>query len=411
MPISAIIVFATVDKEHDMTTLPTTIPHTLTWPTIIILVWGRWLISVAFRLVYPLLTLLAANFTVDLNVASLLITVQVAASLLSPLGGFVSDRIGDRATMLWGSIIFCIGSLICALSRSFGWFLLGYAVIGLAVAIAMPALQSYVSTRSRYEQRGRMLGVLELSWALSALLGIPLVTWISERFGIATAFGVLTVAAIATVLLFLVLPNDRHATEPSTSPPSFQSTLQTLRQSNVLAALGFVFIQLAAVELIFVSYAGWLSSAFAATTTQLGLVFGLLGVVELLGSLTATLFTDRIGKRRAVLGGFTLVGIWLLLLPQSNSWPVFLSLLLAFDLCFEFAIVSTFPLISGLNAQNRGAILAVMTACIGGGRIVGSLVGPWLNTIAGYTINSTLAGICVLIGVGMGWWFMHEGRA
>ncbi|RMD76529.1 MAG: MFS transporter, partial [Chloroflexi bacterium] len=136
-----------------------------------------------------------------------------------------------------------------------------------------------------------------------------------------------------------------------------------------------------------------------------------LGVVELLGALTATLFTDRIGKRRAVLGGFALVGIWLLLLPHSNWWPVFLTLLLAFDLCFEFAIVSTFPLISGLNAQNRGAILAAMTACIGGGRIVGSLIGPWLSTIAGYTLNSTLAGICVLIGVGMGWWLMHEGRA
>jgi predicted MFS family arabinose efflux permease len=143
----------------------------------------------------------------------------------------------------------------------------------------------------------------------------------------------------------------------------------------------------------------------------LGLVVGLLGVVELIGSLAATLFTDRIGKRRAVLGGFALVGVWLLLLPQSTSWLTFLILLLAFDLCFEFAIVSTFPLISGLSAQGRGTVLAAMTASIGGGRILGSLVAPWLSVTAGYAVNSTLAGILVLCGVGFGIIAMREGRA
>ncbi|WP_322493714.1 hypothetical protein [Chloroflexus sp.] len=106
-----------------------------------------------------------------------------------------------------------------------------------------------------------------------------------------------------------------------------------------------------------------------------------------------------------------LVGVWLLLLPQSGSWPVFLALLLAFDLCFEFAIVSTFPLISGLSAQRRGALRALMTACIGGGRIVGSLAGPWISTTTGYPITSTIAGILVLIGFGSGVLFIKEGDA
>jgi Arabinose efflux permease len=137
----------------------------------------RWLISLVFRLVYPLLTFLATSFAVNLSTASLLITIQVGASLLSPLGGMLSDRFGDRSTIFWSGVLFAIGTVVCAWSQHFELFLFGYGIIGLAVAIAMPALQSYVSARSHYTQRGRMLGILELSWALSALIGVPLVTW------------------------------------------------------------------------------------------------------------------------------------------------------------------------------------------------------------------------------------------
>lgn len=384
----------------------------LTWPHLLILICGRWLISLAFRIVYPLLVFLAAGFAVDLSTASLLITVQVGASLLSPFGGVLSDNIGDRATMIWSGITFALGAAICALSHTFYLFLCGYAVIGLAIALGMPALQSYVSARSRYERRARMLGVLELSWALSALLGVPLMTWVAEQFGIAAVFASMASAGVVVVLLYIALPNDyQPLLHPSSQPLPAGNVLRIWQQPGILAALGFVFAQLAAVELIFVSYAGWLSSAFGATTTELGLVFALLGIVELAGSLGATLLTDRIGKRRAVLGGFLLVGIWLLLLAQSSSWPIFLTLLLAFDLCFEFAIVSTFPLISGLSAQHRGAILAMMNACIGGGRIVGSLAGPWLSVTAGYPLTSTIAGALALIGAGLGILFIREGNA
>ncbi|WP_298819308.1 MFS transporter [Chloroflexus sp.] len=396
-----------------MTSLTATGLRELTWSQIVALIWGRWLMSLAFRIVYPLLAFLAAGFTIDLSAASLLITVQVAASLLSPLGGALSDRFGDRVTLIWSSAIFTLGATICAFSNAFIPFMIGYAVIGLAIALGMPALQSYVSARSRYERRARMLGALELSWALSALIGVPLATAIAERFGIGAVFGSLALAGASMIGLYAILPVDPPALAPSHpagSSTSAANTMAVLRQPTVVAALGFILIQLAAVELIFVSYAGWLSSVFGATTTQLGLVFALLGLVELIGSLTATLFTDRIGKRRAVLAGFALVGIWLLLLPLSGSWPVFLAVLLAFDLCFEFAIVSAFPLFSGLSARGRGAILAMMTACIGGGRILGSLAGPWITATAGYTLNSMLAGGLVLLGVGLGVWMIREGR-
>ncbi len=183
-------------------------------------------------MVYPLLGFLATGFAVDLTTASLLITVQVAASLLSPLGGILSDSIGERATMIWGGVIFTIGAALCALSAAFIPCLFGYAVIGLAIAVGMPALQSYVSARSRYERCAQMLGVL-------------LITWGAERWGIAPIFASLTIAGVVMVISCIMLPND--AQPPTRQPHQPASTNQLwhlLRQPSILAALGFIFIQI-----------------------------------------------------------------------------------------------------------------------------------------------------------------------
>ena len=111
---------------------------------------GRFTLNTAFRIVYPLLPVLAGGLGVSLGTASLLVTVQVATALLSPLGGAVSDARGERFSMVAGLAGFCAGALICALATGFGPFMAGYGMIGLGTALYMPAAQAYASTRPRW---------------------------------------------------------------------------------------------------------------------------------------------------------------------------------------------------------------------------------------------------------------------
>src|SRR5215468_10949191 len=105
----------------------------LTGGHLIILFAGRLATSTAFRLVYPLLAFLATGLAVDLRTASLLVTVQVAARLLSPLGGRLADLYGELIVMKGGLALFCLGAGVCALAYSFGSFLVGYSLIGLGI--------------------------------------------------------------------------------------------------------------------------------------------------------------------------------------------------------------------------------------------------------------------------------------
>lgn len=377
-----------------------------------ILLVGRIAFNTAFRVVYPLLAFLAGGLGVSLGTASLLVTMQVGATLLSPLGGWLSDTRGERLTMRLGLAGFCAGALICALATGFAPFLLGYGLIGLGTALFMPASQSYASERTSYAERGRVLGLLELSWALAALVGVAgLTQLVVAQDSWAPAYWALFGVGAATFALVLTLPGG-NAEARRAGGAAVRAEPGALGQPGVWAALGFVVCQLLAVELIFVVYAAWLERDFAATTVQLGQVFALLGVVELAGSSAAALLTDRVGKRRAVLLGFALTAGLIGLLPlSSGSWWLFLTLFLLFDLCFEFAIVSVFPLVSGLARRGRGTVMAATVAAVGVGRVVGSLLGPRLFEGAGFWANGLAAALIAAVGVGVGALLIREGDA
>jgi predicted MFS family arabinose efflux permease len=385
----------------------------LTWRQLFILLIGRLALNTAFRVVYPLLAFLATGLRVDLATASLLITAQVAATLISPLGGSLADTYGERTTMLGGLMLFCAGAVVCAIAHDFVPFMLGYGLIGLATALYHPSAQAYASARTPYSQRGRVLGILELSWAFAALAGVTSLSWlIGGGASWAPAFWALFVTGLVVLLgTWLALPAVPHIRQARLADEG-QPSGGLLAQPSVIAAMLCLFCTLLAAELIFVVYAGWIEADFGATTEQLALVFGLLGFAELGGSSGSTLLVDRIGKRRTVLIAFTVVALFQGLLPiSSGNWALFLVLFLLFDLWFEFAIVSIFPLVSGIVPAARGTMLSLSVAAIGLGRVVGSLAGPLLWERFGFVANGLLAAGMTALGVIVCLLFVHEGEA
>jgi predicted MFS family arabinose efflux permease len=376
-----------------------------------VLLTARLAFNTAFRLVYPLLATLAAGFGVTLTTASLLVTVQVAAALVSPLGGALSDARGERATMIAGLGLFCAGALTCALAGSFAPFLLGYALIGLGNALFNPAVQAYASARTPYSRRGRVLGLLELSWALAALVGVTgLAALIGAAGALAAAYWALFLLGAAVLVVALAgLPEAPHAR--GGGPRRGLALPRVLAQPGALAALLVTFCTIGSAELLFVVYAGWLKADFGASDAQLSLVFGALGFVELAGSLGTTLLVDRIGKRRSVALGLAGAAAAQLLLPLSSGrWLAFLALFLLFDLFFEFAIVSTFPLVSGVVPAARGTMLALAVASAGLARVAGSLAGPAIWQQLGFVANGALAAGLSLAGVALCMLAVREGE-
>jgi predicted MFS family arabinose efflux permease len=421
---------STLEDSHRATALA----NTLTNGQLAVVTLGRLALNVAYRIVYPLQPFLAGHLQVDLRTVSALVTVQVLASIASPLGGMLADTRGERTTMTAALAVFCMGAALCALSTSFGGFLAGYALIGLAVALYQPAAQSYLSARTSYARRGWALGVFETSWAMSALLGVgPLMLLVQATGDAHWPFGAILMAGLCSLALvrFGLPPANLVGGSPTAKTPRTpkRHTILTWRPwrlggstrridrrallaPSVLGLLGLLLLSAGAVDLIQVVYAAWLKSSFGADEAQLGQVFGLIGVAEFGGSLGSTVLVDRIGKKRAVLLGYGLTGASMIALPLSgSSWSLFLALFFVFYLCFEFSIVSAFPLASGVAPAMRGTVMALSVMMNGIGRALGSQIATPLWQAYGFWANGLVAGSAVFLGVTLCWWFVREREA
>lgn len=372
------------------------------------LVASRFVLNTIFRIVYPLVPFLALHFGVTQATASTLITVQVGLGLISLSAGWFGDRIGYRRTMVVGLGCTLLGVLGVIAAPTFGWVLLAYGLCGIGGALYYPAMQTYLSAISTYEQRGRAIGVVELSWALAGLVAIPpLLRMIKAQNSLQGVFGLLAIGVVAVLAATLLLLPDEYAVIGT--PVVRASMLDVLRQPVVFALCAFLFLAIGGNELLYVAQASWATERFNASTADLGTAVLVFGLGELGGSLLSTLFTDRLGKRRAALLGFSLVTLVYLLLPfLSSTWASYLGVYALYGITFEFAIVAAITLASTVSAHSRGTVLALTIVSIQIGRTLGASAAVPLLNAGSIAANSAIAAFVVALGVFVAWRGVQE---
>lgn len=117
-----------------------TIPDTRTRNRLLLVLFlGVLMGALDIAIVGPALPAIQAGFGVDDRALTWVFTIYVLANLVgTPLMAKLSDRAGRRSIYVMDVALFAAGSLIVALSPTFGVLLLGRAIQGLARAASSP---------------------------------------------------------------------------------------------------------------------------------------------------------------------------------------------------------------------------------------------------------------------------------
>lgn len=121
-----------------------------------------------------------------------------------PVGGYLADRLGKVPVMLAAS--FLAGPVLYLLGLvSLGWSLAVVLLIaGLLVYISMPISEAYIISHASARNRSTILGIYYFASRGGPGLTMPLIGYLSDRFGFSTSFtlvgGVILMAALVSSL-------------------------------------------------------------------------------------------------------------------------------------------------------------------------------------------------------------------
>lgn len=358
----------------------------------------RLVLNTARRFAYPFAPVLSRGLGVSIPAITAIIAATQATAMVGIVLGPMADRVGYRRMMLAGLGMLAAGMLAAAVLPLYGVVLVGLVLAGLGKTAFDPAIQAYVSERVSFERRGLAIGFLEFSWAGSTLVGIPLIAVLIDRAGWRSPFvalGCLGVLAIVAVLLFIPSDPRRPAIGRETKEGFSQAFRELVRNRVACGMLGFIFLFSLGNDNLFVSYGAWLEHSFQANILTLGAITGAIGFAELAGEVLVVLISDRLGLKRAVIGGVVLCAISYSLLPMAgDSLPVAIIGLFMVFLAFEFTVVSSISLSTELLPEYRATMMAAFFAAAGVGRILGALAGGTIWMVSGIP-GIGLASACV----------------
>jgi MFS family permease len=171
--------------------------------------------------------------------------------------------------------------------------------------------------------------------------------------------------------------------------------VHTNRRSTYATIVAGALSYFAAMQ-VMIAHGAWLADQYGLQAAALGTVAFVLGWFDLAASVSVSLFTDRIGKKRSVLIGIigSLVGYLLMPFLNVGLVPAVLIIGVARGF-FEFNIVSHFPLLSEQAPAQRGQVMTLGAAVSLVGATVAGFSGPWLLVTYGVWVLAWSSAIVV----------------
>ena len=152
----------------------------------------------------------------------------VGAMLGAIYGGAIADRIGRRNTLLWGSGIFILGSILAPLSPNVGTLIGARMLLGVAIGFTSVTAPVYVSELSPPQSRGRLIGLYQLALTIGIAISDLVGYWLAGQQAWRTMFGIGAIPAVIFLLMILTLPE---------SPRWLFSKNRTAEAMRVLASV------------------------------------------------------------------------------------------------------------------------------------------------------------------------------
>jgi sugar porter (SP) family MFS transporter len=371
----------------------------------------------------------------------LVIAVLIGVMIGALIGGTVADRIGRRKTLIWGAVLFILGSILAPLSPNVYVLFVARGLLGIAVGFTSVTAPVYVSELAPPKSRGMLIGLYQFALTLGIALADLVGYWFAASQGWRWMFGFGLVPAVLFLFMVLTVPEsprwlfvqDRLAEAESvlksyTDEAGARLLLEDIRVSlmtkmerrwsalwspavrgSLFIAIGFM-VLIPATGINAILYYGPQIFSLAGISSSKSAIFAtlLVAITNVLATVIALVLVDRVGRKPLLyvgLGGMTAALLVLSLCFHQHAelgpslGKIATACLMFFITCYAFSIgpiawilvSEVFPL------RVRGRGVAAATLSFGTSNFLVSLTFLSLIKAAGTSLTLVIYGVfCIL---------------
>ena len=309
--------------------------------------------------------------------------------------GVMSDKFGRKGTIIFGLLIFAIGSIICALSTDiytliFGRLLQGAGSIG-AVVTAM------ISDLVKEQQRPKAMAVMGSSIAFAFAISMIAGPTIGAAFGVESLFYITLFLALASIFVLIkFVPNPPQITHTYKEKAKLG---EILGNPNLIKMNITNFLQKGLMTFAFMIIPMTLIKNFDWQMAELWKVYLPAMIFGILAMGPAAVLAEKKGKFKEILIiGIILFAISYLVIGFSSSATVFVIGVVIFFIGFNMHE----PIMQSLAAKfakvhQRGLVLGIFTSAGYVGTFLGGLLGgAFYESASMNTLVIVIAVVCIL---------------
>lgn len=344
-----------------------------------------------FMVLSPLGEILLGKLNITTRQFGLVVSAYAfSAGISGVLAAGFADKFDRKKMLLVFYSGFILGTFLCALAPTYGFLLAARVITGLFGGVISAIGMAIIADLFKPEVRGRVMGFVQMAFALSQIVGIPLGWELANRvhwhapFWMIGAFGTI----MGVIMAVYMKPVNAHL-QQRIEKNAFVHLKNTLRNKNY---------SLAFCTTILLSTGGFMLMPFGSTFSRhnmglhqsdITLLYIVTGIATFIGAPILGRLSDKLGKMKVFFGATLLTSIMVVIFTNLGITPLYMAIIInALMMIGVFgriipaqAIMTSLP-----NMQDRGAFMSVNSS-------VQQVSGGIASIIAGLIVYQTSSGI------------------
>ncbi|MGE6356742.1 MFS transporter [Flavobacterium sp. NPDC079362] len=289
-----------------------------------------------------------------------------SAGISGLLAAGFADRFDRKKLLIFFYTGFIIGTVFCAFSTSYHMLLMARIVTGLFGGVIGSVSLAIVTDLFVIHQRGRVMGFIQMAFATSQILGIPVGLYFANHWGWHSAFIMIAVFGVFILLAIItqMQPITKHLEVQSDKNP-FLHLWHTL--SNKQYQVGFA-------SIAFLSVGGFMLQPFGSaflvnnihiSQLELPMVFFFTGLSVLFIMPLVGKLSDKVSKFKLFTAGSVISIIMILIYTNLNPIPLWE--IVVINMILFMGIMSRMIPATTLNTaipglEDRGAYMSISSS-------------------------------------------------